>query len=308
MNSEHSPWIDPVDKEAVRALVSDAGACRVGFAAAGQVDASDSRLSASWLARGCHGAMDYMANHCDLRSDPRLLLDGAATVISCAFDYRQPKQNPIFADYALGEDYHNVIRRRLKAAAKEICRRFGGEARICVDTAPVRERYWAVMAGVGTLGLNGQLLVDGIGSKVFLAEILWTVAVEPDSPLRNQLCDGCRKCVEACPGRALDGRGGVDARHCLSYLTIEHRGALPDGLRLNGRIYGCDICQDVCPLSVKTDKVSVVEFTPDPQVMSLTGKDIINLDEENFNRIFAHSAVRRAKLSGLRRNAARHDF
>lgn len=308
MNSDRSQWIDDSDKETVRQIIAAAGPCRVGFTEATTVDTADSQIFDSWLRQGHNADMQYMANHDALRRDPRLLLDGALTLISCAFDYRQPVQSPLFADYALGEDYHNVIRRRLKVAAKEISLRWGGSTRICVDTAPVRERYWAAKAGVGTIGLNGQLIVDGIGSKVFLAEILWTVAVRPDRPIENRLCNECRACVRACPGQALDGRCGVDARRCLSYLTIEHRGPLPDNLRLDKRIYGCDICQDVCPLNHKSDNIVISEFTPNPSLMTLTNDDVLNLDEEKFSLIFGHSAVRRAGLSGLKRNASNHDF
>lgn len=291
-------------KEAVRSLVLEAGAARVSFAAACGTSDADRKVMDRWLADGRHGEMSYMERYNDLRSDPRLLLEGAKTVICCAFDYRQPVRHPLFADYALGLDYHEVIRQRLNAAAAEITRQWGGETRICVDTAPIRERYWAAASGLGFIGLNGQLIVDGIGSKVFLAEILWTGVVAPDTPAGQQSCELCGACVKACPGKALDGRCGVDARRCLSYLTIEYRGPLPEGLTLDGRIYGCDICQDVCPHNRnKVTATSIAEFTPSSELQSLTTDDILRMVPQDFNRVFRHSAVKRTKLSGLLRNA-----
>ena len=212
-------------------------------------------------------------------------------------------RHPLFADYALGLDYHEVIRRRLSAAAAEITARLGGETRICVDTAPIRERYWAAASGLGFIGLNGQLIVDGIGPKVFLAEILWTVAVTPDRPTGRQSCGGCGACVRACPGKALDGRCGVDARRCLSYLTIEYRGELPDDLRLDGRIYGCDVCQDVCPHNRRDAATTIDEFRPSAELQALTADDILKMEPQDFSRVFSHSAIKRTKLTGLQRNA-----
>lgn len=290
-------------KEAVRRLVLDAGASRVAFAEATETSDADRRVMAEWLDAGRHGEMGYMERYGDLRSDPRLLLDGAKTVICCAFDYRQAASHPLFADYAIGLDYHEVIRQRLSVAAAEITGRWGGETRICVDTAPIRERYWAAASGLGFIGLNGQIIVEGIGSKVFLAEILWTEAIIPDRPAERQNCGNCGACVRACPGNALDGRCGVDARRCLSYLTIEYRGKLPDGLRLNGRIYGCDICQDVCPHNRRDAATAIDEFRPSPELQALTAEDIIEMEPQDFNRLFRHSAVKRTKLTGLQRNA-----
>lgn len=290
-------------KESVRRLVLDAGASRVAFAEASETSDADRKVIAAWLAAGHHGEMSYMERYGELRSDPRLLLDGAKTVICCAFDYRQSTRHPLFADYALGQDYHEVIRQRLSAAATEITARWGGETRICVDTAPIRERYWAAASGLGFIGLNGQLIVDGIGSKVFLAEILWTKAVTPDRPEGRQSCERCGACVKACPGNALDGKCGVDARSCLSYLTIEYRGELPEELKLDRRIYGCDICQDVCPHNRTDAATPIMEFRPATELQALTAEDIIGMVPQDFNRIFRHSAVKRTKITGLQRNA-----
>lgn len=289
-------------KQTIRGFITDAGACRVGFAPAAPVGELEAGRYARWLEAGCHGEMAYLERYGDIRRDPRLLLDGAQTVISCAFDYRQPCRHELFADYALGEDYHDVVRRRLEVAAEKIRGQFGGETRICVDTAPIHERYWAAHAGIGIIGLNGQLIVDGIGSKIFLAEIIWTGSVEPDASRLGETCLRCGACVKACPGHALDGCGGLDARRCNSYLTIEYRGVLPECLKLAGRIYGCDVCQDVCPLCV-AGTTGVSEFLPGDSLMDLDVDGITAMDAEGFRQLFRKSAVRRAKLSGLQRNA-----
>lgn len=293
--------------ERLRRLVLESGASRVAFAEAAATGSRDNDIIDRWISSGCHGEMSYLEKYKDLRRDPRLLLDGAQTVICCAFDYRPAVHHPLFADYALGKDYHEVLRQRLDRAAEDIRREFGGQTRICVDTAPIRERYWAVTSGLGFIGLNGQLIVDGIGSKVFLAEILWTGHVLPDASSAGRSCTGCGACIKACPGKALDGHGGVDARRCLSYLTIEYRGELPDSLHLSGRIYGCDICQDVCPHNhSNSPRETPAEFEPSAELMTLTPEDILEMEPDDFSAVFRHSAVKRAKLSGLKRNAKHH--
>lgn len=292
-------------KESIRASILNAGACKVGFAVAAPVEPAVADNYATWLTEGNHAGMAYLDRYHDVRNDPRQLLDGAQTVISCAFDYRQPSHHPLFADYALGLDYHEVIRQRLTPVAEELCRLYGGQTRICVDTAPIRERYWAARAGVGYIGLNGLVIVDGVGSKVFLAEIIWTGEVEPDPSRLGEKCELCGACLKACPGRALRGDRSLDARQCNSYLTIEHRGELPEGLSLPGRIYGCDICQDVCPHNHTESTTNITEFLPTDALLHLDGEAISALTPETFNKIFRHSAVRRTKLTGLQRNIRR---
>lgn len=294
------------DKEALRRLCIEAGACAAGFARIRPVSDEAVAIYDGWIASGRHGTMAYMENYADVRRNPALLLDGGAqTLISCAFAYTSPElpRSPLFADYALGSDYHEVLRTALAPVAAYLEEITPG-TRICVDTAPLRERYWAQQAGIGFVGLNNQLIVPGVGSCVFLAEILWKGMVEPDEPMRRH-CDGCRACIEACPGHALDYDGGLDARRCLSYLTIEHRGDLPEGLSLPGRIYGCDICRDVCPYGHSDQPVNILpELRPRQTVLTLSLADIKALDQPSFSRIFSHSAVKRAKLAGLLRNAS----
>lgn len=294
-------------KQSIRSSILAAGACAVGFAEAGPVEEQYADAYSQWIEQGCHGEMAYLDRYHDVRRDPRLLLDGAKTIICCAFDYRQAAHHALFADYSLGRDYHDVIRERLTPVADEIRQRFGGDTRICVDTAPNRERYWAARAGVGILGLNGLLIVDGVGSKVFLAEILWTGTVTPDASRLAESCMRCGACLKACPGQALSGDGTLDARRCNSYLTIEYRGELPDGLKLPGRIYGCDICQDVCPYNRDAGVTDIAEFKPSDALMRLEIGELRRMTPEGYRDVFRGSAIRRAKLSMLLRNVSRHD-
>lgn len=289
-------------------MALDEGASAVGFACAGPVSEPARDLYDSWIARGCHGEMSYLDRYHDVRSDPRLLLPGAATVIVAAFNYTpgrvQPTGAPRIAAYALGRDYHEVVRARLSAVAARLCGEYGGEARVCVDTAPIRERYWAVRAGIGFVGVNGQLIVPGVGSMCFLGEIIWTGAVEPDEPCSGR-CDRCMRCVAACPGGAIGADGSFDARRCHSYLTIEYRGELPEGLNLADRLYGCDVCQLVCPHNRDAVATSLPEFRASDELLSLDVEKVRQMTPEGFSRLFRHSAVKRTRLSGLQRNLAR---
>lgn len=277
------------------------GACAVGFASAAGVDIADTEAYRRWLAEGLHGEMLYLEKYPDIRTSPGELLYGARTVISAAFSYNHPSatQGALrWARYALGDDYHEVVRRRLS----EVAARLPGESRVCVDTAPLRERYWAVKAGIGFRGLNGMVIIPGAGSYVVLGEILTTLDIEPDEPL-GYGCDGCRRCIEACPGHALDGTGGMDARRCRSYLTIEYRGGELPALT-GGRIYGCDICQEVCPHNQNITAQGLPEFTPRESILALTAADILSMPQPAFSAIFTRSAIKRTKLTGLRRNVS----
>ncbi|MCM1050874.1 MAG: tRNA epoxyqueuosine(34) reductase QueG [Paenibacillus sp.] len=294
----------------IKKLVLDAGAVATGIAKARQVTPEAEELYQTWIADGRHGGMEYMERYADVRRDPRMLLDGAESVIVAAFNYYTPKNHgdsmdgssaPLkWARYALGRDYHEEIRDRLSAVAGEITALTGAQCRVTVDTAPLRERYWAVEAGIGFIGVNNQLIIPGTGSWVLLGEIITTLPLEADEPCRLS-CDGCMKCVKACPGRALDGHGGMDAGRCMSYLTIEYRGEGPIGC--GDRIYGCDICQEVCPHNSCARPSEIPAFAPRESILSLTRDDILTMEQGEFSRIFTHSAIKRTKLAGLQRNA-----
>ncbi len=281
------------------------GVSALGFARAGEVDNADIAVYRDWLSRGCHATMSYLERYDAQRADVRLLLDGAATVIVAVFNYNhtdlQPSGAPLIARYAHGDDYHEIVRVKLECLATFLRERWGGETRVCVDTAPVRERYWAVKSGVGFAGKNGCLIVPGIGSYCFIGVLLTTVEFPVDEPLAAD-CGSCGACLRACPGKALAGDGTLDARRCLSYLTIEHRGEFPAGMTTGGRLYGCDSCQAVCPHNREIPDTTIKEFHLRPSLSEIDEVSIAEMTQSQFSEIFRHSAIKRTKLSGLQRN------
>ncbi|MCM1310076.1 MAG: tRNA epoxyqueuosine(34) reductase QueG [Bacteroides sp.] len=255
-----------------------------------------------WLAEGRNAEMSYMANYPDIRRDPRMLLDSAQTLIVVAFPYyTDEKINLPISLYARGRDYHEVVRERLS----EIAALLPGQTRVCVDTTPLRERYWAARAGLGFIGRNNQLIIPGLGSYFFLGFILSTEPVESGQwRVDSGQCGDCDLCVRVCPGQCLstDGRA-LDARRCLSYLTIEHRGPLPTpSLRHSSTLYGCDICQRVCPHNSRPIPTPIADFHPSAELAALTADDVARLTPARFNKLFKHSAIKRTKLAGLQRN------
>lgn len=292
-------------KQQARLLGFDA----CGYAQAGPVSAQAAARYSQWLAQGKNGCMDWAARYRDLRCDPTLLLPGAKTVISLAMNYYprrfKPAGTPQLAYYAYGRDYHEVVRDRARQLARCIEQLTGCTSRVCVDSAPVLERYWAQRAGIGYTGLNGLVIVPGRGSYFFLCEVLTTLELPPDAPC-TLTCQGCHACERNCPGGALKG-GEVDARRCISCLTIEYRGPeLPQwlGQAMGDRVYGCDACQQCCPHNREATATTVPEFQPSDALLALTLDDIESMDQAQFSRLFSHSAVKRTKLAGLQRNAA----
>ncbi len=288
--------------------LAEAGAFKAGVARATPVDSEGVARYRLWLEQGRHASMDYMCRYDQVRADPRLLLDGARSVISVAFNYfSDPPREPgalQVATYALGDDYHRVVRERLGRVATLITDTTGHACRVCVDTAPLRERYWAVKAGLGFIGRNNTLIIPGAGSYFFLGEIITTAPLEPDSPIVAPGCGECRRCLDACPGRALSDNAAVDARRCISYLTIEHRGDLPEGTGLGHHLYGCDECQRVCPYNAHAPLTTIAEFQPRPELLTLTRDHVIDMDQPTFTALTRCSAIKRTRLDGLRRNAS----
>lgn len=286
--------------------------------------ANISRLD-SWIAAGHNAGMGYMVNHVDIRRNPALLLDGAAAIFSLAFNYaparlRDPEL-PQIAQFAYGADYHDVLRLRLNRCVDELRAAIGGDYRICIDSAPIFERYWAEECGIGHRADNGLIAVAGYGTRVLLAEILTTIPIDVISCESKDYqqnrgvpkgeCRHCGACRRACPAGALQSDGRVDSRRCLSYLTIEHKGewdatGLEAMLTPAGRntLFGCDICQRVCPLNRTTPPTEIEEFAPSGQLLSLTTEESKSMTQENFSRIFRGSPIKRTKLAGLLRNAA----
>ncbi len=262
---------------------------------------------AAWISNGCHAGMAYLEKYPDLRIDPAGLLPGTRSVISCAISYRhsatQPPGVPAIAHYAQGDDYHDVVRAILEKVALYIRETFGGETRVCVDTAPIMERYWAVASGLGFRGRSGLIIVPGLGTYCFLGEILTTIPFESQRNTDIEKCDECGACMKRCPGHAIGKDGCVDATRCLSYLTIEHRDELPYGFSTGGRLYGCDECQKACPHNRDIASDRHCEFDLRETYKNLTVEKIEKMTAEEFSALFRHSAIKRAKLSGLKRNA-----
>lgn len=312
-----------MDKEKIRSAILGSGCVAVGFAEAAPVSQDEHQSYLEWLAEGKNAGMDYLNRHASLRLDPDTLLPGVRTVISMAFSFHPEKFRPLDADmiacYAYGRDYHDVIRRRLRPIVKDLKDQSGGEWRICVDTAPIAERYWAVKAGVGVRLANGCVDVPGYGNMVFLAEILTTLEIPADSPLPcNTDCHACGACRKICPAGALGEDGRIDARRCLSYLSIEHRGEWTEADMVEAMntpagqkcLYGCDLCLRVCPKNQHHPSTQIGEFAPlpatsnMPELLELTRADILSMTEEDFRAYFSHSAAKRAGFEGLRRNAS----
>lgn len=284
------------------------GACRAGVARLGPVPPEVTEAYSTWLAQGRHASMAYLERYADVRANPALLLDGARSILVCAFSYfpatRRKASLPHIAFYAYGQDYHDVLRKRLQPVAEKIRTLFpGSECRICVDTAPLFERYWAVRAGVGFTGRHSQLIVPGIGSYVLLASVITTAELEPDSPSTLACPPECRRCIDACPGKAIGADRHITAGRCLSYLTIEHRGPFADGTDTAGHLYGCDSCQTACPFNTEARPTEIAEFTPSETILNITPQQIADMTPEEFSSAFRHSAIKRARLDGLRRNA-----
>jgi epoxyqueuosine reductase len=264
-----------------------------------------------WLNRNYQGKMGYLANHFDKRLDPTKLVEGAKTVVSLIYNYYPEAQLPHqpedikLAKYAYGEDYHLVIREKLTEFL-EILREEIGEinGRSFVDSAPVMERQWAKKAGLGWLGKNSLLLNREMGSFFFLAELIIDLEVEPDLPLAKDYCGTCTACVEACPTDAIVQAGVIDGSRCISYLTIELKDAIPTEFsgKMDNWAFGCDICQDVCPWNRFSRPHQEPQFHPNPELAAFTQREWKELTEETFRRVFAKSAVKRAKYLGLRRN------
>lgn len=325
----------------IRREVFAVGAYACGVVRAMPVTAEAVARYEEWLADGNAGNMDYLGRYGEVRRDPRLLLDGegARTLIVTLFAYQDnvhPTEGvPYIAHYALGQDYHDVLRRRLRTVIGQLRPRFGGKWRVCVDSAPLMERYWAARAGLGVIGDNGCLIVPGVGANFFIATIVTTAQMPTDDPVEGTShCLGCGRCVRACPTGALRGDGSVDARRCISYLTIESHDDIPADIPTGNTLYGCDVCRRACPLACcKTDigqgrqlehsehsensessehsSVStsgkfaetmtvLPEFTPDSRLLSMTVADWRALDDEGYAALIAHSAMRRVSLDKLR--------
>ena len=260
-----------------------------------------------WLSEERMGQMHYLNNHFDKRLDPRLLVEGAKSVISLSYNYYpselQIENSYSIAKYAYGEDYHFVIKDHLKKLLEAITDEIGEiNARIFTDSAPVLEKAWAVRSGLGWVGKNGNLKTKKKGSYFLLAEIILDIELEYDIPYTNSHCGSCTKCIDACPTQAIYTPHQVDGSRCISYFTIELKDEIPEGNNFQDWIFGCDICQDVCPWNRFAKPHHEERFKPDDRLLQYSKSEWKELTEEIFQEIFRKSAVKRTKYSGLMRN------
>lgn len=294
----------------IKQIASELGFDFCGIAKAAFLEEEAPRLE-SWLNRNYQGEMSYLANHFDKRLDPRKLVDGAQSVISLAYNY-YPKtplnQDPgalKLAKYAYGQDYHVVVKDKLRIFLERLRDEIGDVmGRAFVDSAPIMERQWAQRAGLGWIGKNSLLLNRTQGSFFFLAELVVDVIVAPDDPVTKDYCGTCTKCIDACPTDAIVAPGVVDGSTCISYFTIELKDAIPDDMKgkFENWAFGCDICQDVCPWNRFSLPHKEPAFEPHPELVGFSRNDWEELTEETFGKVFKKSAVKRAKYKGLMRN------
>jgi epoxyqueuosine reductase len=262
-----------------------------------------------WLKRGYHGKMGYMENHFDKRLDPTLLVPGAKSVISLIYNY-YPEKNLAandqlkIAKYAYGEDYHFVIKDKLKEFLQRIQEQIGEvHGRAFVDSGPVMERTWAKKSGIGWIGKNSLLLNKSMGSFFFLAELILDLDLEYDGPVKDH-CGTCTACIDACPTDAIVQPSVIDGSKCISYFTIELKEEIPNDVKgkFDNWIFGCDICQDVCPWNSFSKPHHESRFNLHPELDKMGQQDWQEITEEVFQKLFKNSAVKRTKLEGLKRN------
>ncbi len=309
-----------------------------GIARAEPVDAETATAVRGWISKGSQATMDYMANYTEKRLNPCLLVPGTKSIVSLAMNYApaqtMPETEYQLAAYAYGQDYHDVMKAKLRQLAALIANKFEGESdsevgendgdstaittpktnetreepvgeiRVFVDTAPVLERYWAQRAGLGWIGKNHQLIIPRAGSMFFLGEIFLPYEFDSyDSPMPSR-CGNCRRCIEACPTCAITDEWGFDSEKCLSYQLIENRGELSEQAKqsMGTTIYGCDRCQTACPWNKFAIPNTTPEFQPKSELLAMTKADWHNLTIDEYRALFKGSAVKRVKFDGLKRN------
>ncbi len=263
----------------------------------------------NWLNKNMHGEMQYMANHFDKRLDPRLLVDGAKSVISVLYNYYTDKKQtdaeaPKISKYAYGEDYHVVVKDKLHHLFEFIKDKAGEvNGRVFVDSAPVMDKVWAKKSGAGWIGKNSNLINKQHGSFFFIGEIILDLQLPEDSPIKDY-CGTCTRCIDACPTDAIVEPYVVNGSKCISYFTIELKNEIPNDVKgkFENWAFGCDICQDVCPWNRFSKPHNEPRFEPAVSLLEMTKKDFENLTEESFNKVFKKSAVKRTKFNGLKRN------
>lgn len=290
-----------------------AEALKIGFDGCGiskaeKLEDDSARLS-DWLNNGFHATMQYMENHFDKRVDPSRLVEGAKSVISVVLNYypsekQQDPEAPVISKYAYGRDYHDVIRPRLRQLHDFINTHIATtNGRGFTDSAPVLERAWAARSGLGWIGKNSMLINPSAGSFFFIGVLILDIELYYDRPIPD-FCGDCTRCLHACPTGAILDTRTIDSVKCISYQTIENRGEIDISLKgkFNNRVFGCDICQDVCPWNRKAIPHQTGELKPVPGLLEMKKEDWQAMDEEKYSKMFSQSAVKRAKYRGIRRN------
>src|SRR6266487_1244590 len=280
-----------------------------GIAKAQTLDEDASRLE-NWLNKGMHGSMKYMENHFDLRVDPQKLVPGAKSVITLLINYfpskTQNDNSPKISKYAYGKDYHDVIKNRLRNFLQILHGEIGEVHGLgFVDSAPVLERSWAQRSGLGWIGKNGNLITKQNGSFYFIATLITDLELDYDDPFAKDYCGSCTKCIDACPTEAILPEKIVDGSKCISYFTIDLKEMMiPSGMKgkFQDWMFGCDVCQDVCPWNRFSKGTDEIELKPIHEVINFTFKDWEELTEESFKKIFKDSPIRRSKYAGIKRN------
>lgn len=280
-----------------------------GIAPAEYLEKEEPHLK-KWLDEGHHGEMQYMENHFDKRLDPSRLIEGAKSVIVLLTNYYPQEQFPDDAAYkiskgAYGKDYHFVLKDRMCRLMDFIREEIGdSRMRAFVDSAPILERAYAVKAGLGWIGKNSLMITRRHGSFFYISEIITDLELDYDQPFGGEYCGNCRRCIDACPTNAITESGQLDASKCISYLTIEMREKIPGKFKgqYNKWIFGCDICQDVCPWNRFSFPHEEKEFLPRTGLLKMSKRDWEELDVEDYRKLFKKSAVKRAKFEGLKGN------
>lgn len=292
----------------IKSVANELGFTFCGIAKAESLESERQKLE-TWLQRGYHGEMKYMENHFEKRLDPSKLVPGAKSVVCLLYNYfpteEGVKEGELkISKYAYGEDYHIVIKDKLKILVERIREAIGDvNGRCFVDSAPVMERQWAARAGLGWIGKNALLINRQRGSFFFLSEMIIDVELEYDSPI-GDYCGTCTACIDACPTEAILDGGVVDASRCISYFTIELKNEIPDVMKdkFDNWIFGCDICQDVCPWNRFSKPHQESRFSPSTEMQNLTASDWIEMTEETFNKIFKDSPLQRPGFERMKRN------
>ncbi len=270
----------------------------------------DARRLESWLQQGFQGSMQYMDNYFDLRIDPRKLVPGAKSVITLLLNYfpkeKQQSHAPKISKYAYGEDYHDVIRDKLNNLIHLIKENIGDiNGRGFVDSAPVLERSWAVRSGAGWIGKNGNLITKQQGSYFFIATLITDLDLIADDAFAKDYCGTCTKCIDSCPTNAILDNKIINGSRCISYFTIELKDAIiPTEMKnkFENWMFGCDICQDVCPWNRFSKPTNEIAFTPIPEILNLSTEEWENMSEEAFKKVFKSSPLKRSKYKGIQRN------